>query len=236
VAVDDSELRDLDPFDLLDAEAARLDGFFAELDDEGWKQPTRCAGWRRREMLAHLAGSEVYNRASLDGEVSALLKRAADAGVTDVDGFNDWMVREREDSEAADVLAEWREANADVRRRLRQRGWEARIDTMVGPYPAGLQAFHLASELAVHADDMAVPVTDQERRSRSAWRARFARFAVREANRPVQVEARDGRNQVTTEDGVVAELDDVELVEAAQARIGPDQVDARVLEALRALV
>ena len=43
----------------------------------------------------------------------------------------------------------------------------------VGAYPVGRQAYYLASELAIHADDAGVPVGDKERPGRTAWRARF---------------------------------------------------------------
>jgi hypothetical protein len=86
--IDDSELRDLDPFDILDAEAYRLEGFFATLDGDDWLRPTRCAGWRRREMLAHLAASEQYNQATIDDTVPQLLKQAEASGATDLNAFN----------------------------------------------------------------------------------------------------------------------------------------------------
>src|SRR5208283_5425490 len=40
------------------------------------------------------------------------------------------------------------------------------------------QAVHVAAELATHADDIGVPVTHDERTERTAWRARYSRFAL----------------------------------------------------------
>lgn len=236
--IDDSELRDLDPFTLLEAEMLRVDGFFSTLGEAHWGEPTRCEGWNRRHLLAHLAGDEEYALACLDGRVGELLEAAAQAGATDLDGWNAWQVRRREGRTVDEVLGEWRRSAVEDRRRLRGLGWDGRLVTQAGPYPAGLQAFHYAAEYAVHADDMGVPVADGERELRTRWRARFARFAVREARRPVRVEEQGGLDRVETVDppGVAAELSDEDLVEAVQARLPADSpIPAPLREALRAL-
>ena len=55
--VDDADLQGLDPYELMEAEAARLDRFFSGLDDATWSRPSRCAGWSVRDVLAHLLSS-----------------------------------------------------------------------------------------------------------------------------------------------------------------------------------
>jgi uncharacterized protein (TIGR03083 family) len=219
--IDDSALRDLDPFDIMDAEARRLDGFFVGLDRDDWLRPTRCQGWRRRELLAHLAASESYNHATLDDGVPALMERAKQAGVEGLDAFNEWGVRERAGRSIAELLEEWRTASALTRTRLRELGWDGSLSTFVGPYPAGLQAFHLAMELAVHADDMGVPVADGERQLRAGWQARFARHTVREYDRAVRIDSEAGMNHISA-DGLEADLDDEGLVDACAARLPAD--------------
>jgi uncharacterized protein (TIGR03083 family) len=216
--IDDSELRDLDPFTLLDGEARRLEGFFASLSGDDWLRETRCAGWRRRELLAHLAASEEYNHATLDATVPALVERATAAGAQGLDAFNAWGVQEREDRTVEELLAEWRHACADTRHRLRDRGWDGTLATFVGPYPAGLQAFHLAMELAVHADDMGVPVANGERRLRGGWQVRFARFTVREYERAVEIVPDAEGNRISA-GGVEVVIDDEGLVDACAARL-----------------
>jgi hypothetical protein len=69
------QLADLDPFDLFDAEAARLDRFFGSLDQAGWIRASACQGWSVRDVLGHLAGEEEYNHACLDGTVGQLFAR-----------------------------------------------------------------------------------------------------------------------------------------------------------------
>src|SRR5438445_2641283 len=73
--------QDLDTFDLLDTEHLRLERFFATLDASGWERPTACAGWRRREMIAHLAGGETYNLACLRDSLNELMASAVAASV-----------------------------------------------------------------------------------------------------------------------------------------------------------
>lgn len=233
--IDDSELRDLDPFDLLDAEARRLDGFFATLSGDDWLRPTRCAGWRRRELLAHLAASEHYNRATIDGTVQELMARGQAAGATDLDGFNRWGVEERSDRTPEELLDEWRTLCTENRRRLRALGWDGSLQTAgAGPYPAGRQALHLAQEFAVHADDMSVPVADGERRLRGTWQARFARFTVREYGREVEIETDGaGLNRIHGA-GAEVTLDDEGLVDACSARLPAEApVPAELRDLLR---
>jgi uncharacterized protein (TIGR03083 family) len=229
--IDDSELRDLDPFGLLDAEARRLDGFFASLHGDDWVRPTRCAGWRRRELLAHLVGGEEYNHATLDDALGPLMERAKAAGVEGLDAFNQWGVDKRREQRVDELLAEWRTATADTRRRIRERGWDGSLSTMVGPYPAGLQAFHLAMEDAIHADDMSVPVADGERTLRGTWQVRFARFTVREYERPVTITVEGTDNRIS---GVGHEyvIDNEGLVDACAARLPDDHPMPRELRDL----
>jgi len=229
--IDDSELRDLDPFGLLDAEARRLDGFFASLHGDDWLRPTRCAGWGRRELLAHLVGGEEYNHATLDDTLAPLLERAKAAGVEGLDAFNQWGVEQRRERRVDELLAEWRTATADTRRRIRERGWDGSLSTMVGPYPAGLQAFHLAMEDAIHADDMSVPVADGERTLRGTWQVRFARFTVREYERPVTITVEGTGNRISGA-GHEYVIDDEGLVDACAARLPDDHPMPRELRDL----
>ena len=138
--------------DLLDEEAARLDAFYSSLSDDDWDRPSRCEGWTVRDLLGHLASGEEYHRACLDGTVSELISRYAERGATDLDSANAMGVADHADLTAKEVLERWRTADAENRRRFRQRG-DGRIDTSIGDYPCRWQAFHVASELATHADD-----------------------------------------------------------------------------------
>jgi uncharacterized protein (TIGR03083 family) len=230
--VDTSDVADIDPFDLLDAESERVAKFFDGLDDEGWTKDTRCEGWRVRELLSHLDGVEVYHRACLDDTIPQMWEEAKKAGVSDFNNFNDWVIRERADKPAEEVIASWRAANADVRKRLRERGRDGTLSSSVGPYPVDLMAFHIASEYATHGDDMDVPVEENEKAGRTAWREKVSLFAVKEAEKQVELENVDGGYIVRAE-GEEAKLSAEEFVEAATARL--KTISQKLQDALRAL-
>jgi hypothetical protein len=105
------------------------------------------------------------------------------------------------------------------------------VDSSVGPYPARWQAFHLASELATHADDVGVPITNAEAENRTAWRAAFSRFALKEAKPEARTVAYQGRTHVTN-GAVDLDLTDEEFVEAAAARLPVDRLGAEATAAL----
>lgn len=214
---DDRELAGLDPFALLDGEAARLDAFLSGLGGSGWQRASRCAGWTVRDVLGHLAAGEDYHRACLDGTVAAFLASFAGRGATDLDSVNALGVAGYAALSPEQVLARWRAASAGNRRRFRERG-DGVVDTSVGGYPCRWQAFHVAAELATHADDIGVPVTHDEHGQRTAWRARYSRFALAEAKPRLEIRQAAGRTTVT--DGqAIAEIDDEELIEAVMGRL-----------------
>lgn len=233
--VDESEIAELDPFDLLRAENQRLDSYFRSLEADDWRRPTRCEEWTIREVLSHLASNEEYNRACLDDGLQDLFRRAGEAGVGDVDSFNDWGVKKRADQPVERVLEEWSTAKSEFLQGLCERGREGTIATAVGPYPVGFQALHLASEAATHADDIGAPVAEEEQAGRTKWRARVSRFALSENNNPITVEAEDGRNTVRLGEEE-AVLTDEELVEATVGRLAAGHpLPGKLLSALRAL-
>ena len=111
---DASDLDGLDPYDALDAEAARIDAFLSALsdDDPAWNAPTACAAWTRRDMLSHLASAEEYHHACFDDELTPFFEKLLAGGATDLHAMNDVGVRERADRLPSDVLDEWRRAPA----------------------------------------------------------------------------------------------------------------------------
>jgi uncharacterized protein (TIGR03083 family) len=218
--VDDADLQGLDPYDLMEAEAARLDGFFVGLDEQAWSRPSRCAGWSVRDVLAHLLSSEDYNTACLDGAVGEFLASVGARGATDLTSANELGIRELDGRPTAELIEEWRATNTRNREGFRARDG-GDVDSSVGAYPARWQAFHLAFELAVHADDVGVPVTAQEEPARTAWQAQFGRFALKELNKDLEIKAGRGTTQVRG-DGIDQEIGDAVFVQAVAARLGDD--------------
>ncbi len=232
--VDEPELADLDPFDLMAGEAARIDRFYSGLDDDGWLAPTRCEGWNRRALLAHLAGVEEYTAAGLRDEVRQLFARSGTGGLDD---FNEWGIRRRGGLSNVFLLAAWRELVAANDTALRERGPYSTIDTSVGAYPLGRQAFYLASERAIHADDAGVPVTAAEREHRLDWRLRFARSAVVESRRGGRVAVVSDRGaQVVHLGNDEIRLADEQFVAAVSGRLAASaDIPGRLREALAVL-
>jgi len=234
--MDAAALAGLNSFGLFDVEADRLDHFFAGLDAAGWAQPSRCAGWSVQDVLAHLAGAELYNHACLNGDLDgfrAMLRAAGIAG--GYNEVNEWCVRQRRGLPAAEVLAEWREANAETRGRMTALGRDAPLLTAAGPYPAGLQAFHCSSDYATHADDVRAPVAAAEEPGRTAWRVSVARFALDEQNSPVKIFITERSISVLL-DSATAELPAADFVAATVGRLPPGYpLDPAVRDALRCL-
>ncbi|MCU1344808.1 MAG: hypothetical protein JWL70_1074 [Acidimicrobiia bacterium] len=214
---DPYELRELDPYVLLYDERTRLDNFFGSRQDHDWDAPTRCEGWALRDLLAHLAASEEYNQACLEDSVPSFLEQQGARGATDLDSINGLGVSDRAGRSPAEVLEEWRTATTRTHRGLRHRDGQL-LNTAAGPYPARLQAFHLAAELATHADDAGVAETDDERPGRVDWRAKFSRFVLAEEKHGLRVSSDSGRTHVIGADFTVT-LDDAVLVEAVAARL-----------------
>ncbi|MFC5822303.1 maleylpyruvate isomerase family mycothiol-dependent enzyme [Nonomuraea insulae] len=228
-------LKDFNPFDIFDAEAVRLDWHFAGLDEAGWQRPSRCEGWSVRDVLAHLAGEELYNHACLDGTVDDLMDRLASVGVSGFVDFNEWCVRERRDLPVEEVLAEWRTQNGETRHRMRALGRDGTLATMAGPYPVGLQTFHYDSEYATHADDVYAHVSDAEADGRTLWRVAVGRFVLAEQDSKVQVEQTADQIWVAL-DGTSAALSYPEFVEATVGRLPASHgLDPRIASALRCL-
>ncbi len=229
------ELDRFDPFDIFDAEAARLDRFFSGLDADGWRRPSRADGWSVRDVLGHLAGEELYNQACLDGALPELRSLMAREGISGYDEFNEWCVRRRRDVPVDEVLAEWRAKNGDTRRRMRELGPDALLETMAGPYPVGRQTFHYDSEYATHADDVGAPVSDDEAEGRTRWRVEVGRFVLAESGSTAQVEQTAEQIWVAA-GGVSASLSPPEFVEATVGRLPEDHpLDPRLVAALRCL-
>jgi uncharacterized protein (TIGR03083 family) len=231
--IDDRDLAGLDPYDLMQAETARLDAFFTQAAPADWERPTRCAGWNARALLAHLAASEDYNQACIDGTAQDFLAAIGAKGAVDLASANEIGVRELDDRSTAEILETWRARAAQTLEGLRARDG-GDIDSSVGAYPARWQAFHLAFELATHADDFGVPVTEAEAAGRLDWQAKFGRFAITELKPELTIDGSGGVTHVRG-DGIDTEMPDEQFVQAVAARLPDDSgIDGEIAARLSA--
>ncbi|MGH9274197.1 MAG: maleylpyruvate isomerase N-terminal domain-containing protein [Acidimicrobiales bacterium] len=222
----DAELAGLDPVDLMDQEAARIEAHLAGLSAGELLRQSRCDGWTVRDVLAHLAATERYHHACLDGQVQALIEELVGRGATDLDAFNALGIADVSTIPDDELLRQWSRDDAETRRRFRERG-DGEVDSSVGPYSARWQAFHLAGELAIHADDIFVPVPETDRAARLDWRVRFSRFSLEESKPELTTEAAGGRTRVVG-GGQEVELDDELFVEAVAGRAAEASLEADV--------
>jgi uncharacterized protein (TIGR03083 family) len=75
-----------------------------------WDEPSVLPGWRNRDVVAHLAASDVAAASVLAGEAPAELEEYAkslDGGAFGVDGFNRWAVERRAGEPFRSVVLEW---------------------------------------------------------------------------------------------------------------------------------
>ncbi len=76
-----------------------------------WETPVRDEGWRVRDVLAHLAASDVAGAAAVgqedQAEIDAYLKGLPDGETATVDGFNAFSVERRASAPVRDIIREW---------------------------------------------------------------------------------------------------------------------------------
>jgi uncharacterized protein (TIGR03083 family) len=174
------------PFPAYDAEIRRLRRYLHGLDAAGWRASSHCRGWSVKDVVAHLSTDEVYNQAGLDHSLDQLDYSGG------LNASNERGVRSRRPLSSRVVLEEWETRQKNVRRRWGRLGLRAKIDTSVGAYPLRLQAWHLAQEYAIHADDIEVPVPARVRRQRARWRIQFGIWAAREEGEPEDARLENG--------------------------------------------
>ena len=158
--VDDKDLEGLDPYDLMAAEAQRLDRFFSGAG----RRPTG-------QRAVALRGLERARRARpprVDRGLQPGVPRRHGAAVPRRRGRQGRdrprdRQRHRHPRVRRPDTGRRSSRPGGPRRPSNREAFRARdggnVDSSVGDYPARWQAFHLAFELATHADDVEVPVT-----------------------------------------------------------------------------
>jgi uncharacterized protein (TIGR03083 family) len=210
----------------LQQEARRLDSYLRRLGDEDWVAPTRSEGWKVRDIVAHLASGEEYNEACFDDALAEVDVFADD------ETYNTEHVMRRRTLSRRQIFAEWQ------RRRERAHALFAAADpakflgTSAGPYPVGLQAWHIGMHYATHNDDIGVTVPTTEVLARTLARAEFCAYAIEEKGLPHQIEIAAGTARISTREGTAV----LPLAEFVDLVAGYGEVPSAALAPIRGLV
>lgn len=94
------------------AERERLGRTIQYTPPEAWDAESICAGWRNRDIVAHLAAQETAAAQLLAGEPAAEFEafREANDGELWVNGFNEWAVKVREELPTRQLITDWGKA------------------------------------------------------------------------------------------------------------------------------
>lgn len=113
------------------AERARLGRTMQYAPPGTWDRDSVCAGWRNRDIVAHLAAQDIAAGQLLAGEPAVEFDafREANGGELWVNGFNEWAVKTRDEIPPRQVIGDWgRAADAFLvlAARLSEDEWRAR--------------------------------------------------------------------------------------------------------------
>lgn len=91
------------------AERERLGRTIQYAPTDAWDNDSPCAGWRNRDVMAHLAAQETAAAQLIGGEPAAEFDafREANGGDLWVDGLNEWAVGLRAELPARQVIGDW---------------------------------------------------------------------------------------------------------------------------------
>ncbi|MEA2497035.1 MAG: hypothetical protein QOJ29_4946 [Thermoleophilaceae bacterium] len=159
-------------FDDLEAEFGRIDGILSDLAPQQWESPSAASGWSVADVVLHLAQTEEFVLASLEGTDRQDWFGGAVGGVDAV--MSELVGRERDVSYAA-LLARWRAAWTASVTGLRAADPDRRLPWVTDPLkPASLATTRLAEHWA-HTLDITTPLglvyEDTDRLRHVAWLA-----------------------------------------------------------------
>ena len=77
-----------------------------------WDADSVCAGWRNRDIVAHLAAHEIAAAQLLNGDAAVEFDafREANGGELWVNGFNEWAVKVRAEAPTRELIGDWGQA------------------------------------------------------------------------------------------------------------------------------
>lgn len=137
----------------------RLAAVCAELSEDDWAAPTRCAGWRVQDVIAHLVGVNGFWQlsitAGLAGEPTRVLAGFDPAATPDV------MVDGMRSMTAGETLDQFVASNGgllEVVDGLDAAGWSTVAESPPGHVSVGALAHHALWDAWVHERDIVIPL------------------------------------------------------------------------------
>jgi uncharacterized protein (TIGR03083 family) len=127
---------------------------------EAWERESPNEGWRVKDVVAHLAASDVAAAAVLGDEAPSELeeyRKSLEGRPVTGDGWNDWSVDRRRDIPARQLALEWgRAADLFLARatKLTEEDWERRVPWTVGDLKAAYLVQLRNSEWWLHGEDV----------------------------------------------------------------------------------
>lgn len=163
----------------LAAQQADLEAIIAPLDDQGWRAPSRCAGWTVADVVLHLAQTDEMAVASLDGRLAAALDTSAGGAgpASDADEAAAALVESERGQPPAVVLDRWRAGAHTLRRALDAHAPGELVRWVAGELTVRTLATTRLAETWIHTGDVAEPFGHEVAADDRLWH--IARLAWR---------------------------------------------------------
>jgi uncharacterized protein (TIGR03083 family) len=137
----------------------RMEAMLAELTDREWESQSRCAAWRVRDVVAHVAGVNAFWHMSIVAGLAGKPTRVL--GGFDPATTPSLMVGQKSSLSHRMVLDEFvatNEALLGVVAELTDDGWSASAESPAGHVSVRLLAQHALWDSWIHERDVAVPL------------------------------------------------------------------------------
>src|SRR5205807_10268214 len=137
----------------------RLARMLAELREDDWRSPSRCAGWTVQDVIAHLVGVSVCWRASVLAGLAGTPPRVlAGFDPATTPALMVAPMRELSPTEVFDRFVASNDAFLAVLADLDNAGWVMLAESPAGHVPIRLIACHALWDCWVHERDVAQPL------------------------------------------------------------------------------
>jgi uncharacterized protein (TIGR03083 family) len=137
----------------------RMQAMLAELSEEEWLAPSRCAEWRVRDVVAHLVGVNAFWNGSIRAGLAGTPTRVL--GGFDPAATPPLMVAAMSEATVAGLLADFvttNDALLGVSAELTDNQWSVLAESPAGHVSVRLLAQHALWDCWVHERDIAIPL------------------------------------------------------------------------------